>query len=381
MKTALALALLGALLSACAGPTVQEKRELAHLEAEQDAKAAAEKIRASKDEYGASNIVLYELDLAQALADAGERKEADQRFADAQERMRQLWTISVTKRAGALVANENVDDYRGEDFEHALSFILRGLNLLALGKKHEALIEAQRAEDFLDEAQKEAPRKRTYKDDAFARWLAAMLYEDLGMPDDARVSREAAERAYAQYEKAYKTAPPPQPAGEGPAEIVFVHLDGAAPRKVRRAGGGPLGLLLQTSYPAYEPLSSEIARSVVLVGSTTAEAVPAEDVAAIAQKDLDERLLALQARSTLRAAAKLAATATGVNTVDSEFADIRGWSTMPSRIGVARLRVPAGAQTVRVRYLDAAGKELESREFAVEARPGSRVWLVDRTAL
>lgn len=381
MRRLLAVSLAAAALAACAGPSVQEKREVAGLEAQRDYRAAAEKIRAEKAQYGPANLVLYDLDLAQADADAGWRPEADKLFAQAQDRMDQLWTLSVTKRAGALLANENVDDYRGEDFERALSHVLRGLNLLAMGKERDALIELERAEDFLQQLHDAVPRKRTYKDDAFAHWLAAQLYADLGMKDDARVSREAAGHGYLLYEQAYKTQPPAPPAGQGDAEVVFLHLDGPAPRKVRRQGGGPLGLLLNTSYPVYEPTPSRIVRSIVSVGTTSVDALPAEDVDAIAQKDLEERLLAYRARSTLRAAVKLAGTVTGVNAVDSEFADVRGWGTMPARIGVARLRVPAGRQEVVARYLDAQGREMAVRRFTVDARPGRRAWVVDRTAL
>ncbi|MDE2512174.1 MAG: hypothetical protein KGL74_13700 [Elusimicrobia bacterium] len=375
-KTFIALALLAC---SCAGPSTADRKELARLERRDDFAAAVERIRAAKDEYGPSNEALYELDLAQALADAGRRPEADAAFAAAQDRMERLWTISVSKRAGAALANENVDDFRGEDFERALAFVLRGVNLLALGRRNEALIEAKRAEMFLDQLREDAPRARSYRDDAFAHWLAARLYEDLGQDDDARISDEAAQRAYRSYAAAYGTKPPPAPAGAGPSELVLLDLDGTVPRKVRKAGDGALGFVLNTSYPAYEKEASGDPVCEVSVGTVSVEARTAEDAAAIAARALDERLGDLKARSVLRATLKLAGTVTGVNSVDSEFADVRAWATLPARIRVARLRVPAGEGRARLRCLDASGRAREDRELSFTAAPGGRAWLIVRT--
>lgn len=329
--------------------------------------------------YPPADAVAYHLNEAQALADAGRRERADRHFDLAQKRMEELWTLSLTKKAGALAVNENVDDYRGEDFERALSHVLRAVNLLALGRREAALVEARRVEVFLDEVARAAPRARTYRDDAFARWLSFALYEDMGRPDDARISAEASRRAYVGYEKAYGTRPPPEPAGQGPAELVFIHLEGRIPRKVRRSGQGPLGLLLQTSYPAYEEPAPGPAACELSLGTTTAPSPVVEDIAAIAAKDLEERLLALKARSAVRAAVKLAGSAWGVDARGSEFADVRGWSTLPARLRLSRLRLPAGRVAAAALCRDAQGKTLWSRSLELEVRAGQRLWVVERS--
>lgn len=325
-----------------------------------------------------ADAVADHLNEAQTLADAGRRAEADRHFDLAQKRMEELWTLSISKKAGALAVNENIDDYRGEDFERALSHVLRALNFIALDRRQEALVEARRVEVFLDEVARAAPRARTYRDDAFARWLSAALYEDLGKPDDARVSAEAARRAYEAYGKVYGARPPPQPSGEGPAELIFVHLEGRIPRKVRRSGEGPLGLLLQTSYPAYEAPAPAPAACEVALGTTTASSPVVEDIAAIAAKDLEERLLALKARSAVRAAVKLAGSAWGVDAQGSEFADVRGWSALPARLRVARLRLPEGPHQATALCRDAEGKILWSRAVDFRAEAGRRTWLIAR---
>lgn len=378
MKHFIVVAASLALLAACAGPAAEQKKSVAQLRAEGDFKTAAERIRAARGEYGPANEALYDLDLAQALADAGSRAEADRFFAEGQDRLEKLWTLSVTKRLGAALANENVDDWRGEDFERALTFVLRALNFVALDNRDEALVEAKRAELFLDDRAREAPRARTYRDDALARWLAARLYEDLGNVDDARVSQEAADRAYADYGRSYGVSAPARPAGEGAAEIAVVLLDGPAPRKVRRSEKGPLGLLLQTSYPAYETVEAPPPSCSVSASGTTSDLPTAENVAAIAAKDLEERLLMLRTRSTLRAAAKLAGTVLGVDATNSEFADVRSWSTLPARVRVAVLRVPPGPVDVRIRCVDARENVVFESVRPIDANSHKRAWVVER---
>src|SRR5258708_1352057 len=87
--------------AACAGPAVEQKKTVAELQAGGDFAAAAERIRSARGEYGAANDALYDLDMAQALADAGKREEADRFFAAGQDRLESLWTLSATKLAGA----------------------------------------------------------------------------------------------------------------------------------------------------------------------------------------------------------------------------------------------------------------------------------------
>ncbi len=369
------------MLVGCSGPTVKQKKTIAQLQADGDFMAAAYRIRSARDEYGPANEALYDLDLAQALADAGKHAEADRFFAEGQDRLEKLWTLSVTKSLGSALANENVDDWRGEDFEHALTFVLRALNFIAMGHLNEALIEAKRSELYLDNRARTVPRARTYCDDAFARWLAARLYEDLGNSDDARISQETADRAYADYERSYGVSAPPPPAGAGTAEITVVFLDGPAPHKVRRSGGGPLGLILQTSYPIYELTGATASLCSVSAGGMQTNLATVEDIDAIASKDLEERLLTIRTRSTLRAAAKLAGTAFGVDATNSEFADVRSWSTLPARIGVANLRVPAVPVDVHVRCVGAGGTTTFDSVRHIDPKAGKRAWVIERGGL
>jgi hypothetical protein len=316
--------------------------------------------------------------------------------------------------AGALVANENTEEYRGRPHDRALSHLFHAFDYVALGQDDEALVEVRRLEAFLDERSRGETSAIAYRDDAFGHYLSALLYEDAGKTDDARISHEAALSAYGGYAERYGVRAPdfPFPSGlgeEGEVDVLF--LLGPAPRLVSVSGSasadasassstastglagalllplsaagkiaGAVGdALLNTEHPEYVQDAFRARGAAVEADGAAGKAELVEDVFAIAHRDLAERLLALKARSTARAALKLAGTVTGVNATGSEFADVRSWQTLPSRLALARLRLPPGERRLTLRYLDESGAEVLRRRRTVVVRPGRRVWLVDKT--
>lgn len=387
--------------------------------------------------YRAKNSVLYYLDLGAVQHDGGKYKESDQSLGAAESRMEELYTKSVHKAAGTLLLNDNTMDYAGERFERALVNVYRALDYLWLGDRENALVEVRKLSGLLQMYVDQYGRARTaYKDDAFAQYLSGLLYADGGQDDDARISLEAAQRAYRGYAGAYGTpAPslkaPAAAAGEG--ELVFLHLNGVAPRKISRsiqiawneavaavdatrndeaqAGqarnairAGLLGEAITVAFPAYVQDPFQVASSEVECAGKTVSTALVEDVSAIAQKDLAERQALIKTRAVARAAIKFilskaavdeakkkygdksfqalaARLATATISAATEVADTRAWATLPAQFRLARLSLPAGDQTVTVRYTNAAGAVLLTRTYPVTIRKGQRAYLHDRTAL
>lgn len=433
----LALALI---LSACTGPQISLKKTVAELLAAGDPAAASRMIESRRNEYGPSNAVLYDLDLGLALHYAGAYRESSRRFEAAEARLEELYTKSVSAAGGRLIANENISDFRGRPLDRVLGQFFDALNYTFLGEPDEALVAVRRMEAYLDELGRTAQGQAPYPDDGLARYLAALLYSDSGRPDDARISFEAAQRAYMRFKpfyglKAPALAPPDVPEEMG--ELVLIHYNGPAPRKVAvsvtteedalpaketansspaptddEARGGPadaatgtlratgravgsiaraasgatraaVGAVLNTSYPRYVQDASRVAGSEVETseGKTTTEVFT--DVFSIVSRDLDEDVARLKARSIMRATLKLAQqAATGVNASGSEFADVRSWSTLPAQIRMARSPLKPGSHRVVVRRLDNAGRVVSTRVFEnVRIRSGRRTWLIDQTAV
>ena len=106
-----------------------------------------------------------------------------------------------------------------------------------------------------------------------------------------------------------------------------------------------------------------------------------QDIAAIAAKDLSERIALIKTRSAARGVLKLAAqAATNVDASESQFADTRSWSTLPAQIRMARLKLPPGRYDLTVRFLDSSGKEVSTQILkGVTVTAGRRTWLTCRT--
>jgi len=242
-RTGAALALAAALalfLAGCSGPSGSYKRRInAEIAAQNYAQAERDIDQAKEREYGKKNMVLYYLDKGTALHHEGKYGESDAAFDQAEQRMVELYTKSITKAAGMLALNDNTMDYAGEPFERALTNVYRAFDWLFQGQIDEALVEARKVGLFLDELNRTLEGKATYKDDAFAQYLSALLYADAGRLDDARISMEAAMTAYGWYQSLYGSPTPhfefPQEIQKTPhGELVFVHFNGVAPIKVSK---------------------------------------------------------------------------------------------------------------------------------------------------
>ncbi|MBI3288911.1 MAG: hypothetical protein HYZ74_05275, partial [Elusimicrobia bacterium] len=129
------------------------------------------------------------------------------------------------------------------------------------------------------------------------------------------------------------------------------------------------------------------------------------DLAAIAKKDLAERMALIRTRAIARATVKfilakaasdavakkygknslqhiLAQAGGAATAAATEFADTRAWATVPAQFRLARLRLPPGSQDVSVTYLGPSGAALSTQVFkSVVIRKGRRTYLHDRTAL
>ena len=312
------------LLVACGGPSGEMRKAVNGFVAARNYVAAQARVEKAKESsYGHKNMVLYYLDLGGLQHDAEKFMESDESLDRAERRMEELYTKSVSKAAGTLVLNDSTTEYAGERFERAMVNVYRALNYAFLGDRENALVEVRKLSRLLQEyADVYGEKSTAYKDDAFAQFLSSLLYEDDGRPDDARIAREKYRQAYARYPAAYGTAAPGlEPVGErqdGDGELVFLHYNGTAPRKVSKSfsvawreaaiavnssrddeadssraknalRGGLLGKSITVAFPDYVSDPFQIAGSAVEAGGVSAQTELASDLAAIAKKDLAER--------------------------------------------------------------------------------------------
>ena len=433
-------------LAGCAtGMKKQEQEALVASMAKGDYKAAVAHIESQhadgKAVYSAKNEVLYRLDLGLVQHEAGQFADSDANFAIAEDRIEELFTKSASREAGTLLVNDATTEFSGERFERVMLNTYRSLDYLGQGDRSGAMVEIRKLSRLLQEYH-DTLTDTAYSDDAFAQYLGSLLYADNGQKDDSRISMQAAQKAYASYQKNFGTVPPQSfetVVPTGSAEIVFIHANGVVPRKASRtvqvawgdavatlnasndgdedtntarnaARAGMLGNAITVAFPVFESSKFRIAASTVTVqrvGKTVSAATSVvEDIDKIAKQDLKERMRWIAPRAIARATTKYILTKTAADQAKkqggelaglfaslvgnaaasaSEVADTRSWTTLPAQFRLARVVVPVGdaegEQDVAVQYLDAAGQPVMTRHYTAMLKKGRRVYLYDRTAL
>lgn len=398
-----------------------------------------------ESQYGKKNSVLFYLDKGVVQQHAGQYKDSDASLGLAEQRMDELYTKSITKTGGMLLLNDNTVDYAGEPYERALLNVFRALNYAFLGQPDEAIVESRKLERFLQELNDTTGGKHVYKDDAFAHYVNSLLFADGGKMDDARISLQASENAYRDYVSDYGMPTPHfnMPGHERDhGELVFVHYNGVAPRKVTKTwqiafnqaalivqqssdaeaqnaqarnaiAAGFLGNAITVAYPDFVQDPYRIVASDVWVDSKpVASTQLMEDVTAIAAHNLQNRIGLIKARAIARATVKYVlaevaaraarqacdrqfsvaswqnllckATTSGIAhgvAAATEVADVRCWGTLPAQIRMARVKLPAGKHDVAVLFKDAAGVVVSTQTFSgVDIADAKRTYLAFRTA-
>jgi uncharacterized protein len=419
-----------ALAAGCAsGPSAESQHELDAMLAQHrysDAEAYLGQVKDS--EYGEKNAVLYHLDLGAVELHGGQYAQSERDLSLAEHRMDDLYTKSAVQAGGMLLLNDRTMDYAGEPYERTLMNVYRALGYVFQDKPDDALVESRKIERFLQELEDNlGGRRGVYSDDAFARYLDAMLYADEGKLDDARISLAASRAAYRDYETNYGMTPPvfrfPKKRPKDEGELAFIHFNGVAPRKItetfqvawNRAAAivrtsqaedgsaaaknalvaGLTGNAITVAYPGIVQDTYSVVGSEVWVDSRPMAATQLmESVTDIATKDLAEREALIKTRAVARAAIKYilaeaayrvaakgcdqefgstswqgllckgAAKATmAAATAITEVADTRAWDTLPAQIRMARVKLPAGTHDVVVRFKDGSGAVVEQHEF------------------
>ena len=438
--TLLLLAAAALLLAACS-PHRELYPKLEELQRAGQYAEATQLVEKSKDTYGDRNAVLYNLDRGILYHYAGRYQESNAAFELAEQRMDELYTESITGNVLAFGLNDNTLPYAGEDFEKVIVNVYRSLNYVQLGKVDEAIVEARKVNLKLEliNKQYDDDKKNVYKEDAFARMLAGVLYEMGGTRDDvndAFISDRMAVNVYADdFVKNYSVSSPtalvrnllttatfmgPEELdaarkrfpGEEPiplalkqqqGQLYFIHFAGRGPVKVEDAIRAvmPDGNLLKIAFPRYKPSYYLINGSRALVDGQPAAALEtAQPIGAIAVENLQNRKGRIALKAIARATTKylankalqerakdrgqgaqlLAFVAGTAFSELSEQADLRSWQTLPDRVLIGRALVPPGKHRVQVQFTAGGGNVVATRDLGeVEVGAGQTRFLILHT--
>ncbi len=309
----------------------------------------------------------------------GARTEFDQAAAVVKE-IEDRALISATEVAeglASLAINESVKEYPGEGYERVLVHVMLAMTYLAQGSLDGVWVEVRRANELLEN--EETLYQKKYQAGGLGNFMSAVSYELRGELADAYIDYKRMEAKGVGSELAGRAlvrlgtllgrddelptwierfGPYLERPG-GAANVVLIAGLGLGPFKVEHTLSVPLPHgVVQWSVPAFvrrpQPVSGLVL--VEVSSGTRVSSSLLEDLGAVAQQNLDDRIAWLAAKSAARAALKYEATRelqkeydaagwlTGaVFTAVTEHADLRSWMTLPDGWHGARMFVAPGA--------------------------------------
>lgn len=322
------------------------------------------------------DTLLYLLDLGLALHSAGKYEESNQAFLKADKIAEIKDYTSISKEAATLLTSDNIKDYKGEDFEKVLISTYLAINYALMGHFEDALVEARRVNHKLFLLVSQGEKK--YKQNAFARYLSAILYEQEGDYNDA----------YVDYKKTYELVPdfpnlkqdlwhcawilkipdemerwdktfgltqqdhieakklgPKSPLGE----IIVIYENGISPIKRPH----PHFSEIPKFYPRWNPVSQAM---ITINAQEKGRTVVLENIESTAIANLDEKYAGLIAKKIAGIASKELVGAAVAHKTDSPLlgfavkmalylsdqADVRSWNLLPKDLQILRIPIEEG---------------------------------------
>lgn len=394
---------------------------------------ARQQPRAALNEYEklkppSADRVLYLMNKGMLLRMAGDYDESTRTLEETKRLSERLRALSVREQALSVTVNDATKSFVGEDFERVMVNNYLALNYLERGQLDAARVEALQVDVLLREKQQRTSKGNPYAEDAFARYLTGIVYEDEGEWSDAMIAYRKAYEAYQKQLKAFAVEMPEtlkhdlirladrmglaeearryreefkidQTLSEAEllerGEVILTVHAGLAPLKRERSITAPnpaTGRILRVAVPQYRSRAQPFAYARVSAVPASAKTSRVENIDAIAVKTLESEMPAITARAIARAAAKDtiagAASGSGDNSssallglavnlagVLTERADTRSWFTLPGEIHLARLALPPGEYKLKIELHGRDERVLDSSEIKVALRKGEKKYV------
>ena len=171
-------------------------------------KEAARKLISYINDEGKEQLLLL-MECGMMLHVSGEYETSNRVFLKAA-KIADTISTSITKQTAALLLNETMTNYKGEDFERVLVHMYLGINFLMLNNFESARVEFKKVDELLRDINVTTGKK--YKQNILAKYLTAIAFELVADIDQDENDREF---AYIEYKQIHKLSP----------KLSFVHRD------------------------------------------------------------------------------------------------------------------------------------------------------------
>jgi hypothetical protein len=397
-KLVVLLPVISLLTSACA--TYSDHIQGVYLQLEQQHPAAA-LTELEKSPGPQRDRLAYLLNHAMLLRMNADYAGSNRDFEQAKILIDQFDAISLREQTGALTINETLRSYTGEPHEQVLLHLYAALNYLQLGELDSARVEALQVNLRLQQFSEDDDKNEGYNEDPFARYLTAMIYEELEEWSDAMIAYRDAYQAYLRYATRLNLAVPeflqkdllrlskkmglrdewdnyhktfgdintPSVSDlKAQGELIFILHNGLAPMKKEhssRVVDYGTGRLVSIALPYYVPSNYHAQHAAAIIEGRRQALQTVTNIDTVAQITLESRLPALTARAIARAVIKdntarrveedkglMAGLIVNIAAAATEVADTRSWWTLPHNIQVLRLPLSPGTYDLTIELRD-----------------------------
>jgi hypothetical protein len=351
------------------------------------------------------DLLLYLLDVGLSFHSAGKFEESNKAFQEADKIAEIKDYTSLAAETATLLTSDNLKDYKGEDFEKVLINTYLAMNYALMGDTENALVEARRVNRKLYLMVSEGGKK--YKQNAFARYLSAVLYENENNYNDAYVDykntwklnptfpglgldlwksawqlrmpdeMERWDRTYGLTRVDHDIAKQVGPKSKQ-GEVIVLYENGISPLK----RPNPSFSELPKFYPRYNPVSTA---QVLLNGEIKGTTSILENIEATAIENLDEKYAGLMAKKIAGLVAKegvaygiskqtnspLIGFLAKVVMYASDQADLRSWNLLPKDLQL--LRIPINPGTYKIEVIPVGASPLASK--IVQVKAGKKIFV------
>jgi hypothetical protein len=346
-------------------------------------------------------IASYDLGMLARLT--GDWKRSNELLSDAEQRIRDAYTRSITASIASFIVNDNTEEYAGENYEDIYLNLFKALNYLHLGQYESSLVEIRRMiekqsvlqeryERQVDQVRRYAssnhirqvdlPAQATsFTTSALANYLGVIIASHLDEQTTIDYSYNQIRHAFESQTKLY---PFPLPGtvhtlkSDDPDSVHLIAFTGRFPLKEERMDFihvSPYNTA-KIAYPVLQPIPSAIASVRVLVdGEIITDLERIESFSLVAQDAFQSKSDLLYAKANMRAISK----ALGIGIWDTitedksgkegvlydllgvvfrvgrdltESADLRSTHYLPANAWVGKINLKEGSYTIEVEYLN-----------------------------
>ena len=324
------------LANGCAHIPLSEIRNLHYSEKPVDTDVILEECNgvSKKDRllcYMEGGVVLYDRDAYEGSTEV---------LLKASQLIRKQDIVNIKDQSSAILINDKVMAYKGEYSEKLWVHTYLMMNYLMQYNYEDALVEAKQALELYDEY------PDSLKNDYFTRALIALCFENMNLPDDARIEYEKLAEAVGS--ESFTS----EPLASGTGELVLFIGQGYIPTKESIEAVIPPSIRISIPhYPDSYPTVPATVRSNDMADSPVKVTT---DLGNVVRISLNDRAAQYLARQALRTGIKeTVADKVGdknefaevlVRTLFfvSEEADTRSWETLPKSLTLIRIRMNAG---------------------------------------